>query len=87
MKLRLLVLATVALSAAAIISGNDLSEWQRMPDWAAPAISTESQLAQITRFVSPILAGGLGNVLFEMAAANAMAKRLGVLCLVCLSGY
>lgn len=46
-----------------------LLEWPTREEYGGPAdITSESQLRELGPFVAPILYGGLGNVLFQLAA-------------------
>ena len=43
-----------------------------------PDIQTAAELKALGRFVAPILYGGLGNVLFQLATVHVLGKQEGV---------
>ena len=62
---------------------NIIAQWRKQaPEHVPPNIRTEAELSSITRYISPVLAGGFGNILFELAASHSVALRLNVTCLV-----
>jgi hypothetical protein len=87
----LLLVALVTLTFLALVwsrnskSPNErrLSEnWQVLPPSAPALIETEEDLSAIKRFISPIMTGGLGNMMFGLAAAHAVAKQVNAICIV-----
>ena len=59
-----------------------VAQWRQLPPGTPPNIRTEAELNGIPRFVSSIMRGGFGNILFELAASHSVALRLNVTCLV-----
>ena len=59
-----------------------VSHWQRLPDDSPPSICTQHALDTIHQFVAPIMLGGLGNMLFQLAAAHSVAEELHRPCVV-----
>ena len=47
-----------------------------------PTITSEQELKKLGPYVAPILYGGLGNVLFQLAAVHVYAQSMGVPCVV-----
>jgi hypothetical protein len=78
-----LAFAVLATLAGGVVPDPVLEQWRILPQGvSAPLRSDEEIDALKGRFISPILKGGFGNILFELAAAHAVAKQVGVPCLV-----
>ena len=77
-------LLALAILATAAVSPPDhvVAQWRQLPPGVPPNIHTEEQLDSVGRFVSSIMRGGFGNILFELAASHSVAVRLNVTCLV-----
>ncbi len=45
-----------------------------------PTINSEEELHDLGPYIAPIIYGGLGNVMFQLAAVHVMAKELRVPC-------
>ena len=58
-----------------------LEKWRILPDGSPTPIKTEQELSQITNFISPICIGGLGTILFQIAACHVAAKAYGIQCI------
>lgn len=57
--------------------------WYTPPAGLGPStIQTGKELAALGPYVAPILYGGLGNVMFQLAALHVYAKTMGVPCVV-----
>ena len=59
-----------------------LKTWKELPPGVSTPIHTEDELKKYNKFVSPVLTGGLGNMMYEMAFAHAIAKQIGVPCII-----
>lgn len=58
-----------------------LADWQQLPPESPPVIQAKD-FELITSYVTPILSGGLGNIMYEIAAACTLAHSLSRPCLV-----
>jgi hypothetical protein len=58
-----------------------LADWQKLPPENPSAIQAKD-FDLITSYVTPILSGGLGNIMYEIAAACTLAHSLSRPCLV-----
>jgi hypothetical protein len=47
-----------------------------------PLIETEKQLDGVGRFVSPVLSGDLGSMMFQLAAVHCLAQKHDITCVV-----
>lgn len=47
--------------------------WYQRPEHAVPDIESQEELMQLGRFVAPMLNGGIGNIMFQLAATHAYA--------------
>lgn len=74
------VLASMLIHCLAVPE-DVLAEWQYLPSEAVPNIQTERELRSL-QYISPILKGGFGNILYELAAAHSFAKLANVSCIV-----
>eukprot|EP00043_Microstomoeca_roanoka_P007029 m.68040 g.68040 ORF g.68040 m.68040 type:complete len:389 (-) comp13664_c0_seq2:115-1281(-) len=62
-----------------------MDSWRQMPStWGPPTLETEDELHALGPFVAPILYGGLGNVLFQLAALHVYAFENNI---PCVTGY
>ncbi|EGD74307.1 hypothetical protein PTSG_06316 [Salpingoeca rosetta] len=53
--------------------------WRQLPSsWGPPTISREEDVDAIGTYVAPILYGGLGNILFQLAALHAYGRKHNV---------
>ena len=71
-----------ALAAVTEASGELLAKWLVLPPDVPANIAAEEDLIndRVCRWISPKLNGGLGNVMFELAAGHALAAKIGVTC-------
>ena len=77
-----LVLTLFLLSVAAI-DQDYLNAWRVLPSHVDPPLYTEDQLVALEpAMVSPVLRGGLGNMMFEMAAACSLAHKIKRDCVI-----
>ena len=88
MSIRPLILGAYFLFAlvAALPPEAMISQWKDIPPDAPQSITTELQLTDFmasSRFVSSIMRGGFGNILFQLAASHSVALKLNATCLVC----
>jgi hypothetical protein len=44
-----------------------LKHWRILPSWSAPTIDSEERLALLEKFETPVLGGGLGSMMFQIA--------------------
>jgi hypothetical protein len=61
---------------------HSLDAWRTLPDDVPLNIVSETDLLSLTPYVAPVLSGGFGNILYEIAAGCVLAKRLGVPCVI-----
>lgn len=78
------LLQAIVLQQVFAISEHVLTLWRIREPNAWDAITTEAQLHAYMQqeFVSPVLSGGLGNCMYQMAASHVLARRLRVPCIV-----
>jgi hypothetical protein len=82
--MRTLVVLSCALitTTLAAISQEYLEQWQRLPLDVKESLKTEEDINAVGPYISPVLQGGLGNMMFELASAHSIAKQAGVPCVV-----
>ena len=85
------VLMMLSLAASSPLPSLDVSQrvaarliatWRSTQHGGPAVISSEKQLTAAQPFVTPVLHGGLGHVLFQMAGAHVLAKRHNVTCVI-----
>jgi hypothetical protein len=59
-----------------------IATWRSTQHGGPTVIASEEQLTAAQPFVTPILHGGLGRVLFQIAGAHVLAKRHNVTCVI-----
>lgn len=47
-----------------------LKHWCVLPSWSAPTIDSEKKLALLEKFEAPLLGGGLGSMMFQIAMVS-----------------
>jgi hypothetical protein len=58
-------------------------KWRQLPMGTPRNIMSEAELAQVKPwFIAPVLSGGLGNHLFQMAAASTLARQRNATCVM-----
>ena len=80
-----MLLFTIALIVMNLVSGatpppDVIAQWMTLPTGTHPTIMREEDLPK--SFISPIMAGGFGNMLFGIATACAAAYDVGVDCVI-----
>ena len=58
-----------------------LASWAQAKLPGPPLIESEAQLLAAGPFISPVLSGGLGNILLQLATIHTLAKQHSVLCI------
>ena len=85
------VLLVLSLAASSPLPSIDVSQhamtqfiatWRSTQHGGPAVISSEEQLTAAQPFVTPVLHGGLGHVLFQIAGAHVLAKRHNVTCVI-----
>jgi hypothetical protein len=59
-----------------------LQAWLTLPPNVPANINNEDELGTINRFLSAIHSGGIGNILFQMAAGYSIAKEINSTCII-----
>jgi hypothetical protein len=44
-----------------------VKHWRELPSWSAPTINSEEELSSLEKFETPLLGGGLGSMMFQIA--------------------
>ena len=47
-----------------------VKHWRVLPSWSAPTIDSEKKLALLEKFEAPLLGGGLGSMMFQIAMVS-----------------
>ena len=73
-----------SLLTKAAVPDDVLQQWLKIPEGVPDNINDETELSQYIKapYVSAILKGGLGNVMFQMASALALAHSRHVNCVI-----
>ena len=78
----IVILTTLIVYMGACPPDDVMVQWRRLPTTAAPTITTEEQLQSLPWYIAPVMSGGLGNIIFQIAATTVLADRYAVACIV-----
>eukprot|EP00042_Codosiga_hollandica_P036863 m.285927 g.285927 ORF g.285927 m.285927 type:complete len:289 (+) comp54978_c0_seq15:1501-2367(+) len=57
-------------------------DWYMIPPSASPVLQTQAELDALGTYVAPIVYGGLGNNMYQIAALSVHARKLGIPCVI-----